>query len=247
MQAAQHKRSESWKHWTADDIFPVWAGFTSFPVCYVKGNASWSQNCMWKSGSLRSRAPLMVSHGRLLDRTCARSDASPVRSDIRLWSESYLIRSASAFTFQLLILFSFFGCWGFVFETALLFTSLCTFIYLFIYFALWACYSPDSLISTSSLLSAVLPSAGPASANEVCVCMFAHVCVCLLIYFFRSSCDALVERTVKISRISLPGWNTKPTGSWNTRASQVCFMRPWPMVYSQWSSKGLMKYIFARL
>lgn len=135
MQAAQHKRSESWKHWTADDIFPVWAGFTSFPVCYVKGNASWSQNCMWKSGSLQSRAPLMVSHGRLLDRTCARSDASPVRSDIRLWSESYLIRSASGFTFQLLILFSFFGCWGFVFETAFLFYShhcVHLFIYLFI-------------------------------------------------------------------------------------------------------------------
>lgn len=36
MQAAQHKRSKGWTHWTADDVSPVWAGFSYFPASYVK-------------------------------------------------------------------------------------------------------------------------------------------------------------------------------------------------------------------
>lgn len=80
----------------------------------------------------------------------------------------------------------------------------------------WPCTFPlpSELVihqTLSFLLSAVLPSAGPACASVMCVYTLVCVCVCLLIYFFRSLGDALLERTVTIGRVSLPGPSTRPT------------------------------------
>lgn len=177
------------------------------------------------------------SDGQLLDGTFARSDVAPIRFDIRLPSERYLIRPWSGFTIEPLVLLPFFGCSCLV-ETALLFTSPCTF---FLNFALWACYSLDVNFYSLSALCCV--AICWSCLCQCSVCLLTCVCVCLLIYFRRSACDALVERTVKISRISLPGWNTKPTGFRSARASQV-HVSPAKLVYGKWSSKGWMKYIY---
>lgn len=112
----------------------------------------------------------------------------PIRSDTRLWSESYLIRSGSGFTFGPLVLFPFFGCGCLVGETALLYVS--------VYFL----FCPLSLLFTRlfhfyslSALCCVAICRSCLCQCSVCLPTCLCVCVCLLIYFFRSSFDALEE------------------------------------------------------
>ena len=174
MQAAQHKRSESRRHWT-----DPWTVSPS----ELRGGKGFAKPEL-------DVALTAFTHNLSRTRT--------VRSNIKLWSESYLVTSESGFTFDPLVWFWVFSCWRlalvsspgrarFLCPLSLLFTRL------FHFCSLLCCH----------LL--VLPV--PAS------CVFAHlcVCVCLLIYFFRSLGDALVERTVTIGRVSLPGPSTRPT------------------------------------
>lgn len=108
---------------------------------------------------------------------------------------------------------------------------------------------PDTvtLISTSSLLSAVFPSAWPASANTVFESVCVHVCACVftaycpvcfqvcelasrhsVVWRQRPAIASAIEKEphcrrirVEMRGISLPGQATKPNCSWSTGAIQL--------------------------
>lgn len=88
----------------------------------------------------------------------------------------------------------------------------------------WACYAQDFNFYFLSAVCCV-------SICWSCLCQWSvclHTCVCL--YVKGSLCDAIAERTacritVKISRISLPGWKTEPSGLLK-HCSSTCSLGP---------------------